>query len=55
MAKRQTELPGTRRADEPEPQKPIQALEDVIKAIAKDKGARTRASQRIVAAQKTAQ
>lgn len=55
MAKKQAEQPGTRRDDEPEPQKPIKELEDVIAAIRKDKGARTRANQRIVAAQTTAQ
>lgn len=55
MAKKQAELPGTRRDDEPAPQKPIKALDDVIAAINKDKGAKTRANQRIVAAQKTAQ
>lgn len=55
MAKKQTELPGTRRADEPEPPKPIKALDEACEAIEKAAGAVTRAGQRLVEAKKSAQ
>jgi hypothetical protein len=55
MAKKQTELPGTRRADEPDPQKPIKALDDACEALEKARGKATRAGQAVVEAKKTAQ
>lgn len=55
MAKKQTELPGTRRDDEPEPQKPIKALDEACEALEKARGKATRAGQAVVEAKKAAQ
>jgi hypothetical protein len=55
MAKKQTELPGTRRDDEPEPQKPIRALDDACEALEKARGKATRAGQAVIEAKKAAQ
>lgn len=55
MAKRQTELAGTRRDDEPEPQKPIKALDDACDELVKARGKATRAGQAVVDAKKKAQ
>ena len=55
MARKQSELPGTRRPDEPEPPKPIKALDDACDAIEKAAGAVARAGQRLVEAKKSAQ
>lgn len=54
MAKKQTELPGTRREDEPEPQKPIKPLEEACEALEKARGKATRAGQAVVEAKKAA-
>jgi hypothetical protein len=43
MAKRQTELAGTRRDDEPEPPKPIAALDDACDVLEKARGKAARA------------
>lgn len=55
MAKKQAELPGTRRPDEPEPPKPIKALDDACEALEKARGKATRAQQGVVEAKKAAQ
>lgn len=55
MAKKQAELPGTRRDDEPQPQKPIKALDDACDALVKARGRATRAGQGVVEAKKSAQ
>ncbi len=55
MAKKQAELPGTRRDDEPAPQKHIQALEDACDALVKARGKATRAGQGVVEAKRVAQ
>jgi len=55
MAKKQEELPGTRRDDEPKPQKPIKALDDACEALVKARGKATRAGQSVVEAKKIAQ
>jgi len=55
MAKRQAELPHTRGDNEPEPQKPIKALDDATDALEKAKGKATRAAQAVVGAKKIAQ
>ena len=54
MAKKQTELPGTRLDTEPQPQKPIKALDDACEALVKARGKATRAGQVVVDAKKTA-
>lgn len=54
MAKKQTELPGTRRDDEPVPQKPIKALDDACDELVKARGKATRAGQAVVQAKKKA-
>lgn len=48
MAKKQAELPGTRRDDEPPEQKPIGALDDLCGELDKRKGAAIKASQNVV-------
>ena len=55
MAKRQAEIPGTRRDDEPTPQKPIKALDEVCDELVKARGRATRAQQAVVAATKRGQ
>lgn len=55
MAKKQTELPGTRRDDEPKPQPTIRALDDACDVLEKAKGKATRAGQAVVEAKKSAQ
>lgn len=55
MAKKQAEPPGTRRPDEPEPPKPIKALDDACEALEKARGKATRAGQAVVEAKKAAQ
>lgn len=55
MAKKQAELPGTRRDDEPKPQEPIKALDDACEALVKARGKSTRAGQAVVEAKKLAQ
>lgn len=47
MAKKQTELPGTRRDDE-QPQASIEALDELCAALDKRKGAAIKASQNII-------
>ena len=54
MGKKQAELPGTRRDDEPTPQKPIKALDDACDALEKAKGKATRAGQQVVEAKRAA-
>ncbi|HKP06402.1 MAG TPA: hypothetical protein VJU58_04040 [Microbacterium sp.] len=54
MAKRQPELPNTRRDDEPDPPKPIKALDDACDLLEKAKGKATRAGQAVVEAKKAA-
>jgi hypothetical protein len=49
MAKKQTELPGTRRDDEPQP-KSIPALDDACETLEKAKGKAIKAGQVIVEA-----
>lgn len=55
MAKRQAELQGTRRDDEPPPQKPIKALDDATDALEKARGKLARAGQHVVEAKKIAE
>mgnify|MGYP001575308061 CR=1 FL=1 len=55
MAKKQPELPGTRGANEPEPPKPIKAIDDAIDELEKSEGKRTRIGQSIVDAKKRIQ
>jgi hypothetical protein len=55
MAKRQTELPGTRRPDEPEPPKPIKALDDACDVLEQKRGAAARAGQGVLEAKKAAE
>lgn len=52
MAKKQAELPGTRRADEPQPQQPIKALEEACEALERAKGKATKAGQGVVEAKR---
>lgn len=52
MAKKQEELPGTRRDDEPKA-KTIGALDDACEALEKAKGKAVKAGQGIVDAKKT--
>lgn len=54
MAKKQAELPGTRLDSEPQPQKPIKALDDAIGELVKARGKATRAGQAVVEAKKKA-
>lgn len=54
MAKKQTELPGTRRDDEPVPQKPIKALDEACAELVKARGKATRSGQAVVEAKKRA-
>lgn len=51
MAKKQPELPGTRRDDEPEP-KSIPALDDACEVLEKAKGKAIKAGQGVVEAKK---
>ena len=55
MAKKQAELPGTRLDSEPQPQKPIKALDEAIADLEKSEGKRTRVGQLITAAKATIQ
>ena len=55
MARKQEEIPGTRRPDEPQPQKPIKALDDASDVLVKAKGKATRAGQGVVEAKKVVQ
>ncbi|MGE5801581.1 MAG: hypothetical protein ACM358_04950 [Gemmatimonadota bacterium] len=55
MARKQQELEGTRRADEPQPQKPIKALDDEIDNLEKLGGKRTRIGQQITESKKKIQ
>lgn len=48
MAKKQTELPGTRRDDEPAPQEPVAELDKLCATLDKQKGAVTKATQNVV-------
>lgn len=48
MGKKQAELPGTRREDEPPEQKPIKALDDLCGELDKRKGGAINASQKVV-------
>jgi thiamine pyrophosphate-dependent acetolactate synthase large subunit-like protein len=50
MAKKQAELPGTRRDDEPPPAKSIAALDDACDVLEKAKGKAIKAGQGIVEA-----
>jgi thiamine pyrophosphate-dependent acetolactate synthase large subunit-like protein len=50
MGKKQAELPGTRRDDEPEPPKPIKALDDACEMLEKARGKATKAGQGVVEA-----
>jgi len=52
MAKKQTEIPGTRRDDEPE-QKPIPELDDACEQLEKAKGKAVKAGQGVVEAKKS--
>ena len=53
--RKQTELPGTRRPDEPEPPKPIKAPDDACDELERKRGAAARAGQAVVQAKKAAQ
>ena len=55
MAKKQAELPGTRRDDEPQPQKPIKAIDEACEILEKKRGAATRAQQGVIEAKVAAQ
>lgn len=48
MAKKQTELPGTRRDDEPTPQEPIAALDKLCAELDRRKGGAINAAQKVV-------
>jgi hypothetical protein len=52
MAKKQTELAGTRRPDEPVPQQPIKALDEACEELVRARGQATRKAQAVVAAKK---
>lgn len=52
MAKKQEELPNTRRADEPPPPKSIKELDDACTTLEKAKGKVLKAGQDVVAAKK---
>jgi len=55
MAKKQPELPGTRRDDEAPEHKPIAELDAACKVLDKAKGGAVNASQKVVEAKKTIQ
>jgi len=55
MAKRQAELPNTRRDDEPPPPKTIKALDEACDVLEKAKGKARRAGQGVVEAKKAAE
>jgi len=55
MARKQSELPGTRRPDEAEPPKPIKALDEALEDFEKAKGKRVKAGQLVKAARDKAQ
>jgi len=55
MARKQSELPHTRRPDEAEPPKPIKALDDALAELEKAKGKCTKAAQLKKAARDKAQ
>jgi hypothetical protein len=55
MARKQSELPGTRRPDEPSPPPSIKALDEACEALEKARGKATRAGQAVVEAKKAAQ
>lgn len=48
MGKKQAELPNTRRADEPDPEKPIKALDEACAELERRKGKAIKAGQAIV-------
>lgn len=52
MSKKQPELPNTRRADEPEPPKPIKALDEACELLERAKGKATKAGQGVVEAKR---
>ncbi len=55
MARKQQELVGTRRDDEPKPQSTIKAIDDACEVLEKAKGKATRAGQGVVDAKKAAE
>jgi phosphoglycolate phosphatase-like HAD superfamily hydrolase len=55
MARKQSELPGTRRPDEAEPPKPVKQLDDALEEFEKAKGKRIKAAQLVKAARDKAQ
>lgn len=55
MAKKQPELPNTRRDDEPPEQTPIAVLDAACKVLDKAKGGAVNASQKVVEAKTTIQ
>lgn len=55
MARRQSELPGTRGPNEAEVQKAIKALDDALEELEKAKGKRVKAGQLVKAARDKAQ
>lgn len=55
MARKQQELAGTRRDDEPKPPPPIKALDEEIENLEKFEGKRTRLGQSITDAKKKIQ